>query len=239
MADKEPDSNFMLDASVLLAKLHLAAKWTIPDINKTVFIKNAGIVDEKAEDKPEAKSNAKFDFKSGGSFEVGLFMNNDKYVFPYEDLVDGNDDEEKKANYKKIVTDAQKIDSDKIADIEKKLDEENEARKKSRDEALAKMKKDAVNYFKKYFTSFAGKEAGSKVPGEIDPIPYSLIEKFDDIEADKGAIAEPDAKALQKVMDDAKKQFEKDAKSKTEGLVAKPITMTYCFKLKFSASSGK
>ena len=239
MADKEPDSNFMLDASVLLAKLHLAAKWTIPDLNKTVFVKNAGIVDEKADDTPDKASNAKFDLKSGGTFEVGLFMNNDKYVFPYEDLVDGKDDKEKKANYKKIVTDAQKIDSDKITDIEKKLDEENEARKKSRDESLSKMKKDAVNYFKKYFTSFAGKEAGSKVPGEIDPIPYSLIEKFDDIEADKGAIADPDAKALQKVMDDAKKQFEKDAKSKTEGLVSKPITMTYCFKLKFSASSGK
>jgi hypothetical protein len=60
---------FSMDASVILAKLHLAGKTQAPNF----IVKNSAIIDENKSDTPEKPGNCKFntDIKSG-KFEIAF-----------------------------------------------------------------------------------------------------------------------------------------------------------------------
>ena len=150
----EPKELFKVDAGVLVAKLHLAAKQQVEVKEPILFIKNAGILNEKKDDKPDKETNATFDFKSGPSFEVGFFVEVKDLCLPYEQY---------SKEYKQLVTSNQKIDSDKIKEIEDELDKENEDRKKKLDKTFADLKKKVADLAKIYFTFFVGAKNAAKV----------------------------------------------------------------------------
>lgn len=226
---EEPKELFTLDAKVLLAKLHLAAMTQVR--KDAIVVKNTAILDEGENDVPEKPGKCTFDLESGPEYEVAVFLNLEKYVPAYETL---------DKDYKKTVTSNQKLASDKIKEIEEKLDKENEERKKATEQNIEKLKKNALKILKTYFENFCGKQNASKLSdSSIAMLPWSDVKKFDDVKVEKGKLAPPDEAAMNKKQEELVKQFKEDAKSKTEGLVAKEIEVTYCFKTGYTATFGK
>ena len=230
----EPKELFKVDAGVLVAKLHLAAKQQVEVKEPILFIKNAGILNEKKDDKPDKETNATFDFKSGPSFEVGFFVEVKDLCLPYEQY---------SKEYKQLVTSNQKIDSDKIKEIEDELDEENEDRKKKLDKTFADLKKKVADLAKIYFTFFVGAKNAAKVNVSLPekPIPWTNINEkdFETIECKNGKITPPDESKLAKQQEDEKKQFEKEAKKNTSKILSKPPPRFYCYKLAYNIEIGK
>lgn len=233
MAD-EPKELFSLDAGILVAKLHLAAKQQVEVKDPILFIKNAGVLKEKKGDTPDKASEATFDFKSGPTYEVGFFVEVKDLCLPYEQY---------SKDYKQLVTSNQKIDSDKIKDIEEQLDKENEERKKQLDKTLVDLKKKVADLAKIYFTFFVGAKNAAKVNSSAmsDPIPWTELKEadFEKVECKSGKILPPDKSELAKQQEEEKKQFEEEAKKSTTKLLSKPPTRFYCYKLAYTAEIGK
>ncbi len=232
MAD-EPKELFKVDAGVLVAKLHLAAKQQVEVKDPIIFIKNAGVLNEKKGDTPDKATDATFDFKSGPTYEVGFFVEVKDLRLPYEQY---------SKEYKKLVTDNQKLDSNKIKKIEDSLDKENEELKKQLEKTIADLKKKVADLAKIYFTFFVGAKNAAKVnvASLADPILWTELKDsdFDKIECKSGKILPPNESALEKQQEEEKKQFEEDAKKKTQKLLDKPPTRYYCYKLAYTAEFG-
>lgn len=235
MADKEPESFFTIDAKVLLAKLHLAAKTQLPK----VVVRNTGVPVEAASDSPEKPSDkCLFDLKSGPDYLVGIFMNFE-FVPPYEDL---------DKDYKKTVTSAQKIDSDKIEEIENTLEKENEKLKADKAAEEKTMRKEVVSHMKTYFTHFAGKNNASKVSEKsIVPRVWFNTEKLEDlynsVKFSGGKFVLPTDEELDKIQEetykDAIEAFKKAAEKQTSDLSKVKVTQTFLFMSSYKVDLGK
>lgn len=230
----EPKELFSIDGGVLIAKLHLAAKTQTVD-QQLVFIKNAGVLNEKLKDVPDKETECKFSFKDGPQYEVGFFLECKDMKLPYEQYFE---------DYKQKVTQNQKIDDDKIKEIEEGLEKENEERKKALEQTKDKLKKKVLTLAKTYFTVFIGKNNATKLNASSisDPIPWEQIKSddssFSKIQAEKGKIKQPDPKTLEKMVEEERQQFEEEAKTKTSNLMDKPPERYYCFKVMYTTQKS-
>ena len=228
MADG-PEELFSLDAGVLLAKLHLAG---ISQTKQRAIVVNSGIVDSSDSDTPEKPNKSNFDLDNkSGQYEVATFVPVE-YVVPYEEL--GGE------GYVKKVTSHQKIDSDKIKDIEKALQDQNEKRKKDKEKAVDKAKKEAVDILKTYFENFIGKQNLGKIDTKnVVCAEYQEVKSSKDVSIKEFKIEDPDQSKLEANANDAKAEFEKDAKSKTSDLAKTPYKTFLCCKVAYSVSIEK
>ena len=233
-AATEPKEIFMLSAEALVVKLHAAAMTQLKNM-KGIVLKNAGIIDEAEGITPENIGKAKFDIDAGPDYEVAVFATT-SFATPYE-LLD--------KDYKKTVTSNQKLDSDKIKEIEETLEKENAERMKKYKAAMDKCKKDAKTALTTYFEVFAGKDAANKIKS-AEFVDYEVpevksIKDLENIGSEKGKVA-ASTSLVDKVGEanaELVKQFKEEAKKKTSKLLDKEYEHTFCIKTAYTLNLGK